>query len=162
MYRIRQGRSALSATLKIFAIFVMAVCITSCGGKKESTDNEDVVLTSETENQKVEGSDSNSTSYDGSETADNSSVSDSESADVSDSEDWDALLNSYEEYVNQYIAYVKKAAKGDATALAEYPSLMEKAQEFSEKMQGAKGDMSSAQWARYMRITNKMASAALN
>lgn len=97
-----------------------------------------------------------------------SSDSDEESSDSdedfysssSDSQDWDALLNSYEQYVDKSISYIKKAAKGDMTALAEYPSLMKKAQEFSEKMEGARGDMSASQWARYMKITNKMAKAA--
>ena len=78
----------------------------------------------------------------------------------SGSEDWDALLTSYEKYVDKYISYVKKAAKGDMTALAEYPSLMEKAQEFSDKLQRAQGEMSASQWARYNKITMKMANAA--
>lgn len=78
----------------------------------------------------------------------------------SDSEDWDALLDSYEKYVDKYIAYAKKAAKGDMSALSEYTSLMEQAQEYSEKLQNAKGDMSAAQWARYNKITMKMANAA--
>lgn len=78
----------------------------------------------------------------------------------SDSEDWDALLDSYEEYVDEYISYVKKAAQGDMNALTEYPSLMKKAEEFSKKMQGAKGLMSASQWARYNKITMKMANAA--
>ena len=76
------------------------------------------------------------------------------------SEDWDELLTSYEKYVDKYISYVKKAAKGDMTALAEYPSLMEKAQEFSEKMQNAQSNMSASQWSRYMKITTKMTKAA--
>ena len=46
------------------------------------------------------------------------------------------------------------------TALTEYPSLMEKAQDLSSKLQNAHGNMSSAQWARYNKITLKMASAA--
>lgn len=78
----------------------------------------------------------------------------------SDSEDWDALLESYEEYVDKYISYMKKAAKGDMNALSEYPALLEKAQEFSEKMQNAQGVMSSSQWSRYIKITNKMTKAA--
>lgn len=81
------------------------------------------------------------------------------SAGTSGSEDWDSLLNSYEQYVDKYISYVKKAANGDMSALTEYPALMEKADEFSNKLSAAKGDMSSAQWARYMKITNKMATA---
>ena len=84
----------------------------------------------------------------------------SSSSSSSGSQDWDALLNSYEQYVDKYISYVKKAAKGDMSALAEYPSLMQKAQDFSEKMEGAQGEMSASQWARYMKITNKMTKAA--
>lgn len=76
-----------------------------------------------------------------------------------DTPDWNELLDSYEQYVDKYISYVKKAAKGDIDALAEYPSLMQKAQEFSEKMEGAQSNMSESQWARYMKITNKMTKA---
>ena len=76
------------------------------------------------------------------------------------SEDWDSMLDSYEQYVNKYIALMKKASNGDMSALAEYPALMEKAQEFSEKMKNAQGDMSASQWARYMKITTKMTTAA--
>ena len=75
--------------------------------------------------------------------------------------DWDDLLDSYEQFVDQDISLVKKASKGDVTAIAEYPSVMEKATEFAEKMKGAQSDMSSSQWARYMEITNKMSKAAL-
>lgn len=80
----------------------------------------------------------------------------------SGTEDWDALLNSYEQYVDKYISLAKKAAKGDMSALTEYGSLMEKAQEFSNKMQNAQGQMSASQWSRYMKITQKMAQAATN
>lgn len=80
---------------------------------------------------------------------------------ISDSEDWDALLDSYEKYVDKYISFAKKAATGDMDALTEYPALMEKAQELSEKMKDAEGEMSASQWRRYMKITNKMATAAL-
>ena len=91
---------------------------------------------------------------------DGSSDSNSYSSSSSGSKDWDALLDSYEQYVDKYISYAKKAAKGDMSALSEYPALMQKAQEFSNRMQGAQGDMSSSQWARYMKITNKMTQAA--
>lgn len=80
----------------------------------------------------------------------------------SDSEDWDALLDSYEQYVDKYISLMKKAANGDMSALTEYPALLEKAQEVSERMEDAKDEMSSSQMARYMKITNKMANAAQN
>lgn len=77
----------------------------------------------------------------------------------SSSKDWDALLNSYEQCVDKYISFAKKAANGDMSALAEYPSLLEKAQELSEQMEGAQGDMSTSQWARYAKITSKMTQA---
>lgn len=116
----------------------------------------------------VEEEEEPSGSSSSSESSDDSSVSSDDSSDEdesissssSGSQDWDALLNSYEQYVDKYISYMKKAAKGDMSALAEYPALMEKAQEFSEKMENAQGDMSASQWARYMKITNKMTKAA--
>lgn len=76
------------------------------------------------------------------------------------SEDWDALLTSYEEYVDQYILFAKKAAKGDARALAKYPSLMKKAEKLSDKLEDAEGDMTSAQLARYNKISMKLLKAA--
>jgi hypothetical protein len=86
----------------------------------------------------------------------NSSYDNAESG----SKDWDALLTSYEEYVDKSISYIKKAAKGDMTALAEYTSLMQKAQNLSDDLQDAKGDLSSSQLARFNKITMKMAKAA--
>ncbi len=78
----------------------------------------------------------------------------------SSSKNWNALLDSYEQYVDKYISYMKKAANGDMSALSEYPALMQKAQDFSEQLDGAQGDMTPAQWARYMKITQKMMKAA--
>ena len=104
-------------------------------------------------------SDSSSSDDDESSSSDDDDDTDSYSS-SSDSQDWDALLNSYEQYVDKYISYMKKASKGDMNALAEYPALMEKAQELSEKMENAQGDMSASQWARYMKITKKMTKAA--
>lgn len=84
------------------------------------------------------------------------------SSSSSSSEDWDALLNSYEQYVDKYISLMKKAAKGDMSAMSEYPSLLDKAEEFSDKMEKAQGSMSTSQWSRYTKITNKMTQAAMN
>ena len=116
----------------------------------------------------VEEEEEPSGSSSSSESSDDSSVSSDDSSDEDESisssstssKDWDPMLDSYEQYVNKYIALLKKAAEGDMTALAEYPALMEKAQEFSEKMENAQGDMSASQWARYLKITNKMTKAA--
>lgn len=87
-------------------------------------------------------------------------ISSSESGDSS--EDWNAVLASYDEYVTKYISYMKRAKNGDMNALSEYPELLEKSEEFSSKLEKAKNDMTPAQWSRYMKITNKLASAAAN
>ena len=106
------------------------------------------------------------TSDDSSSDDDIASISDESDDDIvstsSGSEDWDELLKSYEQYVDKYISYLKKASKGDMTALSEYPALMEKAQKFSEKMKNAQSDMSASQWAKYNKITMKMLEAAQN
>lgn len=82
------------------------------------------------------------------------------SSSSSSSQDWDAMLDSYEEYVDNYISLLKKAANGDRSAMAEYPALMKKAQEFSNEMKNAQGSMSASQLARYTKISTKMLKAA--
>lgn len=86
---------------------------------------------------------------------------DKDDSSSSGDEDWDSLIDSYEEYVDKYISYMEKAMKGDMSALAEYPSLLEKVEEYSTKMNKAKGNMSSSQMSRYMKITNKMTETAM-
>lgn len=104
-----------------------------------------------------EGWDSNKSSSEVSSSYDDDNDSSSSSG---GSAKWDAILDSYDSYVTKYISYMKKVAKGDMNALSEYPALMEKAQEFSEKISGAHDEMSASQWARYINITNKMSTAA--
>ena len=85
---------------------------------------------------------------------------DDEVSSSSDSEDWDALLDSYEKFVDKYISYMKKAASGDLSAISEYTSLMEKAEEIGDKLDKAGDDLSTSQMARYMKINEKMTKAA--
>lgn len=80
----------------------------------------------------------------------------------SGSEDWDALLDSYEQYVDEYIDFVQKAANGDQDAISQYPELMRKAQEYSEKLQNAKGEMSTEQMQRFNEINTKFLQAEQN
>lgn len=80
---------------------------------------------------------------------------------TSPSEDWDAVLDSYDSYVTKYVSLAKKAANGDITAISEYASLLESAQELSEKLNAAKSELSSSQLSRYMKITQKMTDAAI-
>lgn len=168
-------------SLKYLAIAIMAVALISCGGKKNTEEKEENDLS--TESTYVEGaignygeessnsdlgtfaSDEDSSSKEDSSDDISYGTSDeisshSSSSSSSGSEDWDALLNSYDSYVTKYISLMKKAKNGDMSALSEYPALMQKAQELSDKLSRAQGEMTASQLSRYMEITNKMARAA--
>lgn len=96
-------------------------------------------------------------------TADDNSDVESTDADESESagsEDWDELLDEYDQYTTQMISFLKKASNGDPSAMTEYQDLLQKAQDVGEKMSNAQGEMTAAQWARYVKITQKMTRAA--
>jgi len=76
------------------------------------------------------------------------------------SENWNSILDSYEKYINQYIALLKKANAGDASALTEYATMMEKATEFADKLENASDDLSAAQSARFLKLQTKLTNAA--
>lgn len=130
--------------LKFMSLAFMAVLISSCGSKKSSEESsEDLFNSEETEvSTKAETVEE-----------DNSSSS---------SENWDSLLDSYDEYVEKYIDLMKKATSGDMDALKEYPALLQKAQEFYGQMQNAQDQMSVSQWKRFNEITNKKIEAIKN
>lgn len=95
--------------------------------------------------------------------SDNSTVSESEddSSDIASSdEDFDEFLKSYENYVDKYIALMKKAKNGDATAIAEAASLYSDAQEYAEKLQKISGNLTASQLAKFQKLQQKLISAA--
>ena len=79
-----------------------------------------------------------------------------------ESNDIDAYLKSYDEYVDQYIKFMKKAKDGDVSAMTEYAESMEKATDLSEKMEKAESEMTSAQMAKFLKIQAKLTQAAAN
>ena len=85
-----------------------------------------------------------------------------DSSSSSGSSDVEAMLDSYDRYVTKYISVMKKVANNDASALAEYPSLMEQCNDLTDKLSRCKDDMTPAQWSRYNKITMRMAEAAKN
>lgn len=91
----------------------------------------------------------------------NSSSDDDDSFFGSGSEDWDAVLKSYESYIDQYIKLMKKAKNGDASAMTEYAEMMEKATDLAEKMESAGDDLSTAQMNKFMKLQTKLANAAM-
>lgn len=100
---------------------------------------------------------SSSESDDEEEATEADEESDGETASSGDT-DWDEVLDSYDSYVTKYVALMKKASKGDASAMSEYPALLEEAQQLDKKLSSAKGDLSAAQWARYTKILTRMTS----
>ena len=79
----------------------------------------------------------------------------------SGSEDWDAVLKSYESYIDQYIKLMKKAKNGDVSAMTEYAEMMEKANDLAEKMQNAGDDLSASQMAKFTKLQAKLTNAAM-
>ena len=72
------------------------------------------------------------------------------------SEDWDALLDSYEEYVDSYISLLEKASDGDMSALSEYPRYLSEAQDMGEKLEKVTSELTPSQLSRFNRITQQM------
>lgn len=150
-------------TFKIFAWAFIAICFASCGSKSNSNDSVelDSINTEEISNTIDEAADEVEDLF-----SSESSTTDEEdsyaSSSDSNSEDWDEYLDSYEKYVDRYISLIKKAQSGDMSALAQYPALLESAQELCDKLNNAKDDMSASQLSRYTKITNKLTKAAAN
>lgn len=145
----------------LFSVLLLSLLLVSCKNNQNS-DSENVVSTEEATTESVSEDTSvanNAFEEDDADTDEDDTDAEDTNA-TSDSEDWDATLDSYEEYVNDYISLMKKAKNGDMDALSEYPSILENAQELSEKLQNAKGSMSSSQLSRYAKITTNMTKAA--
>ncbi len=78
------------------------------------------------------------------------------------SNNWDSILDEYEQFVNKYIDALNKAASGDMDAIQNSSDLMEKAESLSNKLENAKADLTSAQQNRLLKIQNKMTNAAMS
>ena len=80
---------------------------------------------------------------------------------TSSTSNFDELMESYENYVDQYISLLRKAKNNDLSALSEYPAMLQKAQDLQSKIENAKGDLSSAQLSKFIKLQEKIAKAAL-
>lgn len=141
--------------VNFLGVFAVVLALVSCGNSKtEREDSSNAALEmlddAASQTEQVMDDASAETSY---------SEEESES---SDGEDWDSLLDSYEEYVDMYISLLKKASAGDLSAVSEYTSYMSKAQEVSQKMANATSKLSPAQLSRFNKINQKMLQAAQN
>lgn len=124
--------------------------------EEEPTKAKKVKLTSSLEERDLSEITSNSSNND-----ENDGMDEEVASSSNDSDKVDKALDSYEAYVDQYIKFLKKAQKGDNSAMAEYPSLMQKATDMQEKMDDMKDDFSAKQMGRMMKIQTKMTNAAI-
>lgn len=76
------------------------------------------------------------------------------------STNWDKVLDSYEKYMDNYIAVLKKVNDGDMNAYSDMATLLEQCNELNEQLENASDDMTAAQMARFQKITAKMTEAA--
>ena len=121
----------------------------------------DFDLSLEEEEENIENTSSlSSFSNDDDSEDDGDDEDDEEIASSKNSTNWDKVLDEYESYVNQYIVLMKKAKNGDMSAMNEYAKMLEKAQNFADKLEDADDAMTTAQMARYTKITAKMTQAA--
>lgn len=135
------------------ALAIALASMTACGNKQESTESETIET-------------STAADYDG---VDSIAAPQSEATpaeEVSEpapaaSNDWDKVLDEYEDYCNKVSSLSKKVMAGDMSAMTEYTSLLEKAESLSNKLEKAENEMTTAQVARLNKIAQKMAQSMM-
>lgn len=75
--------------------------------------------------------------------------------------DCPAAMDEYDKFVDQYVSYMKKAANGDVTALAEVSSLMSQAEKVGGELAATQGDLTVDCLKKYNEINKKMTDAAM-
>ncbi|MDE6577792.1 MAG: hypothetical protein K2J82_01570 [Muribaculaceae bacterium] len=88
-------------------------------------------------------------------------AADNKGAASSSSNNWDTLLDEYEQYCNKLASMSKKALAGDVSVMTEYSSALDQAQRLSDKLENAQGEMTPAQVARLNKIAAKMAQSMM-
>ncbi|MDE6792538.1 MAG: hypothetical protein K2J48_05600 [Muribaculaceae bacterium] len=135
-----------------FALLVMLI-ITGCGKKQELPE----ALSSETTT--IDGN--MGEYYEVVEGSDDMPKEDEATAVSSSSNNWDSILDEYEQYCNKLASMSKKALAGDVTVMAQYSSTLEQAQRLADKLENAQGEMTPAQVARLNKIAAKMAQSMM-
>lgn len=164
--------------LKFIGVAALAMGLSSCGGNQNSNEGENKAETKVEENkdqapvqQETVGVDSKEEEEEPSMDEVKEAVDEMQNAvetaansinaayNAGASEDWDAVLKEYDEYVTDYVKLYKKAMAGDMNALTQYASLLENAQQLQTKLQSAGNSMSAAQATKFNKITQKMLNA---
>lgn len=142
---------------------IIAITLASCGGSSETEKPKDTQEDSVENAEGMKGENNGATDEDREEGANDSSSSREEGVDNSPTDnDWDEILDGYEEYVDDYITLIKKqkADPADMSIMTEVQSLMQKGQEWSTKMSEISSEFGVEQLARMQEIQGKIAKAA--
>ncbi len=80
------------------------------------------------------------------------------------SDDWDELLDEYEEYILKCIKVMEKVKKGDISAMTELASIQESALSLSKKLEEAQKSkgLSTSQAKRFIKLQTKLTKALTN
>ncbi|MBP3550039.1 MAG: hypothetical protein J6J57_00120 [Alistipes sp.] len=85
-----------------------------------------------------------------------------EEKEASNNTQWDELLDEYEEFIDDYIACMKKANNGDLSAMSEMAELMKDVQDISGKIEKVSSSLTASQASRYSKLMQKLSNAASN
>ena len=139
---------------KVFFMAALAALMVSCssGQKQDEAASEPAMETT------------TSTDTDSGAVTEEATETDSEATtgeEASASEDWDAVLDEYESFIDQYLKLYKKAQAGDASALSEYASMLEKAESLGKKLENAEDELTPAQAKRMVELQQKLTSGLM-
>jgi hypothetical protein len=127
---------------------ITAMTLASCGGSTETIEPgeafDDMMETYQQDDEEPEVS----SDEDEMEVVDESSASD----------EWNETLDGYEDYVDDYVALIKKqkADPTDMSIMTEYQELMQKGTEWSTKMSEMSSDFGPEQLTRMQEIQAKL------
>lgn len=155
----------------VFAVILISTIHISCGGNSDHKDKDQSADETELTSKSL-ASDIAEISDDTERTiaslnSENDHDADEESENVEEeivtttssskgSENWDALLKSYEDYIDHYVVLMKKAKNGDLNAIAQYAEYMQKATDLQEKIENAKEDLTGLQVAKFLKLQTKL------
>lgn len=71
-------------------------------------------------------------------------------------EDWDAVLDSYEQLINKYDSLLRKLKNNDNSAYDEWAEVVEQSSIFTEKLENADDDLTSEQMNKFVRLQTKL------
>ena len=155
----------------VFAVILISAIHISCGGNSDHKDKaqlaDETELTSKSlasdiaeisdDTERTVASLNSENDHDADEESDSAEEETVKTASSSKgSENWDALLKSYEDYIDHYVVLMKKAKNGDLNAIAQYAEYMQKATDLQEKIEDAQGDLSISQSAKFLKLQSKL------